>query len=270
MPWPRFSRRSLFAPGFVVHAGHSTKTLAHSWGPTGRDLGMHGLLVLRRGSGWYRDGEGRETAVAAPTLIQVFPGLRHEYGPGPGERWEESFVDFDGVVGDLAERQNLLERRQPVMAPSAAALQPLNLLIAAIADGVLADPLEAQWRLLGILLVMARTRRGGDGNDAGLERGRRALADHPERPYDLRRAAVAAGIGWESFRKKFRERYGMAPGRYRLRLRCEAAAERLLSRDSTVESAATAACFCDGAHLRRHFRAVIGMTPEMFRMAHKS
>jgi AraC-like DNA-binding protein len=184
--------------------------------------------------------------------------------------WEESFLDIDGAFGPLAEGQRLLDRRQPVTTPPPAALAPLTHLITAIDDGSLADALEAQWRLLGILMVLARARPSGDGDGdaAALERGRRALAEHPERPFDLRRAAAAAGLGWELFRKRFRAHYGVAPGHYRLRLRCEAAAQRLLARGATVEGAASDTGFCDGAHLRKHFRAVIGMTPEAFRRAH--
>jgi AraC-like DNA-binding protein len=226
---------------------------------------MHGLLLLVRGAGVYRDGDGRRQAVRGGDLFLLFPGLRHDYGPDPGGLWEESFIDIDGDLPRMWERQGILDRRRPILSPPAEAVLPLRHLIAAIDDGSLADPHEAQWRLYGALLMIMRARPAGD--DA-LEAGRRLLAADPERPLDPRRAAQAAGLGWELFRKRFRERYGVPPARYRLQQRCEAAAQRLLAEDATVDAVAERAGFCDGAHLRRHFRSVMGFSPEAFRRLH--
>lgn len=266
MSWPFFARRVLHAPDLIIRAGRSTKYPSHSWGKDGRDLGCHGVLILERGSGRYRDGDGRNEAVRDGALFLLFPGLRHEYGPGPGERWEESFVDCDGALPLLLERQGLLDRRRPLLRPGDDALRPLRLLIAAVESGRLADPAEAQWRLHGALLAAARA---APADDARLEAGRAALEAEPGRAMDPRAAADAAGMGWELFRKRFRARYGVPPARYRIHARCEAAAMLLLRSASDVDAVAAATGFCDGAHLRRHFRRAMGMPPETFRRLHR-
>lgn len=267
MAWPLFFRASVRCPGFTLVAGRSAKSPGHTWGPSGRDLRMHGFLLLVRGSGYYRDGEGRNEAVQAGALFLLFPGLRHEYGPGPGELWEEAFLDCDGDLPRLFEQQGLLDRRQRVRRPDPAATTPLRQLIDEVETGRLTDPHEVQWRLHGAVLALARL--DGRADDGRLERARQVLAADPHLQLDPRAAADAAEMGWELFRKRFRERFGLPPARYRLQVRCEAAAQALLSEDMPVERVASAHGFCDGAHLRRHFRRVMGQSPEAFRRLHR-
>lgn len=267
MTWPRFRRTSVRCPGFTLFAGRSVKSPRHTWGADGRDLRMHGFLLLVAGSGRYRDGEGRSEAVQAGTLLLLFPGLRHEYGPGPGETWEEAFLDCDGDLPQLLERQGLVDRRHRVRRPDAAAVAPLRQLIDDVEHARLSDPHEVQWRLHGAALALARL--DAPVEDGRLERARQALAADPQQQIDLHAAADAAEMGWELFRKRFRERFGLPPARYRLQLRCEAAAQTLLSDDAAIETVAVKHGFCDGAHLRRHFRRVMGQSPEAFRRLHR-
>lgn len=262
MVWPRLTRTAVRGAGFYLLAGRSSKTPDHTWGPAGRDLGMHGLLLLVAGAGTYRDGEGRREAMAPGDLIQLFPGLRHDYGPGPGQRWHEAYIDCDGDLPRLLAAQGLLDRRRPLLRPPPEAVLPLRRLIDEVEAERLVDPAQAQFRLHGAILALARGSRGAE--DAALEAGRRALAADPARPLDPRAAADAAGMGWELFRKRFRARYGLPPGRYRLQARCETAAQALLS-GGTVEEVAERCGFCDAAHLRRHFRRAMGLPPEAWR-----
>jgi len=262
MVWPTLTRTALRGAGFYLLAGRSNKTPAHTWGPVGRDLGMHGFLLLVDGAGTYRDGDGRREAVAPGGLILLFPGLRHDYGPGSGQRWHEAYLDCDGDLPRLLAMQGLLDRRRPLLHPPADVMAPLRRLIDEVEHGRLTDPAEAQLHLHGAVLALARWSRGGE--DAALEAGRRVLASDPARPLDPRAAADAAGMGWELFRKRFRARYGLPPARFRLHARCEQAGRALLA-GGTVEAVAGRLGFCDGAHLRRHFRRAMGMPPEAWR-----
>lgn len=266
--WPGFLRRDLSAPGFALHAGHSTKTRSHAWPPPGRDLGMHGFLYLAEGSGRYRDSDGNHQAVSAGDLWALFPGLHHDYGPGPGEIWHETFLDVDGGLTRLFEEQGLLDRARPVWRPEPADAAPLLRLIDDIARGRLDDPQEAQWRLHGAVLTLARGRSRDDG-DPAIDRARRILEQTPpDRPLDLRRVASEVGLGWEAFRKRFRNRLGHGPREHRLAARCHRAAELLLAPDADPAAVAAATGFCDPSHLGRHFRAVHGISPAAFRRSH--
>ncbi len=266
MVWPMLTRTTVRGPGFYLLAGRSSKTSRHTWWPPGRDLRMHGFLILAHGSGSYRDSDGRRETVAAGDLIVLFPGLHHDYGPGDGQCWQECYIDCDGDLLRLLAGQGLLDRRRPLLRQPGDGAAPLRRLIDDVEAGRLADPAETQWRLHGAVLALARWSRGGE--DAALEAGRQLLTADPARPLDPRSAADAAGMGWELFRKRFRARYGLPPGRWRLQARCEAAAQALATSAVTVESVATGLGFCDGSHLRRHFRRAMGLSPEAYRRLH--
>jgi AraC-like DNA-binding protein len=263
MVWPRITRTAVRGPAFYLLAGRSTKTVPRCWGEAGRDLRMHGILLLVHGAGVYSDSDGRSEAMTAGDLILLFPGLRHNYGPGPGQIWQEAYIDCDGELIRLLAAQGLLDRRHPLLRPPTDATAPLRQLIDDVEAGRLSEPTETQWRLHGAVLTLARWNRGGE--EAPLESARQVLVAEPARLIDPRQAAAAAGMGWELFRKRFRARYGLPPARYRLHARCEAAAQALVLGNSTVEVVAEQFGFCDGAHLRRHFRNAMGMSPEAWR-----
>ena len=105
MVWPIINRTAVRGPGFYLLAGRSTKTAMHTWGPRGRDLPMHGFLLLSHGDGTYSDSDGRRETMSAGDLILLFPGLRHDYGPQPGQIWNESFIDCDGDLPRLLAAQ---------------------------------------------------------------------------------------------------------------------------------------------------------------------
>lgn len=266
MAWPVFSRGEVRGPELLIQAGRSSKRPSHSWGTSGRDLGRFGVLMLVHGAGHYRDGDGRFEAVTAGHCFMLFPGLRHDYGPGAGDRWEEAYVDFDGGLARLLQVQGVLDRRRVVFRPDDSAWRQMLGLVSGIESGQLVDPRECQWRLHSALLALVPPSEDEDA----LEAGRRMLASEPERPMDMRRPAQAAGMGWELFRKRFRLRYGVPPARYRLHARCNTAAQRLLDPRMTIDAVAEASGFCDGAHLRRHFRKVFAVSPDAFRRLHRS
>jgi len=266
MVWPILTRTAVRGADFYLLAGRSSKHSQHTWGPAGRDLPMYGFLLLVHGDGLYRDSDGRRDMMTAGDLILLFPGLRHDYGPRPGEQWHEAYIDCDGGLMRLLAAQGLFDRSHPLLRPPRDITAPLRRLIDDVESGRLTDPAETQWRLHGTVLGLARWQRSGE--DAALEAGRRILVADPATPRDPRAAADAAGMGWELFRKRFRARHGVPPARYRLHARCEAAAQLLVAGGLTVEAVAEATGFCDGAHLRRHFRSTLGMSPEAFRRLH--
>ena len=226
---------------------------------------MHGFLILERGAGIYSDSQGLTEAVEPGAVILLFPGLRHEYGPGPGQRWEESFLDAGGPLMELLEVQGVLDRKQPVCRPPSSSISPLRRLIADVEHDRIHDPREAQWRLHGAILTLCRD---PVADAAGLAAGHACIRAQVTRPLDVTAAAAAAGMSVETFRKRYRDLYGLPPARARMHARCEAVAESLLAPGATLEHLAETFGFCDAAHLRRHFRKVFGLAPDEFRRLH--
>jgi transcriptional regulator GlxA family with amidase domain len=77
--------------------------------------------------------------------------------------------------------------------------------------------------------------------------------------------AAAAGLGYESWRKRFAAETGQPPGRYRARRRVDAAAELLRRSSLTNREIAEAVGFSDEHHFARQFRAVTGLSTTAYR-----
>lgn len=76
--------------------------------------------------------------------------------------------------------------------------------------------------------------------------------------------ADMAGLSVSRFATVFRSQFGKPPHRYLTETRIECA-KALLAQGSSVAAAASAAGFYDQSHLARHFKRVVGLTPEQFR-----
>lgn len=227
-----------------------------------RVYGMYALVLLLDGGGRYRDRHGVDRRVGAGDLIVVFPELPHQYGPEPGDNWDEIFVAFGGAafegwrahgldpahpvwrLGPLDEWSrrfsDLLKMPAASMAGACAAASAVHSLIA---DALAARPEEScDW----------------------LESARYALSRGAVAP-SVREIAADAGIGYETFRKTFKAATGESPGRYRKRQRLAQAAMMLQRADLSLEMIAAALGFCDAFHLSKAFKLEYGQAPAVYR-----
>lgn len=84
-------------------------------------------------------------------------------------------------------------------------------------------------------------------------------------PLNLASAAGRFGVTRDHLGRLFREATGSAPSSYFRRRRVFAAAGRLLNPGARVTDVAISLGFADVAHLSRHFRAELGLSPREYR-----
>jgi AraC-like DNA-binding protein len=98
-------------------------------------------------------------------------------------------------------------------------------------------------------------------HDALLE-AKKALEEGFDRPLYLRHIASIAGMHPVTFSRKFIERFGLTPTRYRLELRINAAVRLAWSRrDMSIRDVAAQVGFEDVRYMHRVFVRKFGMTP---------
>ena len=223
-----------------------------------RIYGMYAMVLILDGGGRYRDRRGVDRRLKAGDLVVVFPELPHQYGPEPGDKWDEIFIAFEGAAfegwrghgfdpahpvwslatdGEWARRfADLLRMPTGTRAEACEAAGAMHRLIA---DALAARPLGAEdW------LETAREGLGG---------GMGALS--------LQAIAANAGLGYETFRKAFRAATGESPARYRRRQRLGQAALMMQRKDLSLEMIAGALGFCDAFHLSKAFKREFGRSP---------
>lgn len=86
-----------------------------------------------------------------------------------------------------------------------------------------------------------------------------------DQPETITALARRLGVGRRSLERRFQAELGLTPSRAGLELRLDRASRLLQSTARTVTEIAHATGFCDGPHLIRSFRTVLGTTPAAFR-----
>ena len=148
----------------------------------------------------------------------------------------------------------------------------------------LGDQRELEWFLTTKLPI-----RGNDGRIIGvMALIRRYEADHahhyikevadavaylksnPHRLFTTAALAREVGISERSLQRKLLLATGLTPQELMLRIRIQAAANRLVSSSDTLSDIALKHGFCDQSAFTKNFRRQTGMTPRQFRVQHQS
>lgn len=229
------------------------------------------MVYLTAGGGRYQLRGQPPRRCHAGDLLVLFPEIAHAYGPEPGGRWSEIYVVFEGAVFDLW-------RRLGILSPERSMLKLLPVRRHARSFQGIAtkrggdDPARQLARIckLQCLLALALTKHpgteGGTG-DGSWPTWMAAVVERMEsdREASLGTIARAAGLSYESFRKKFRSITGVSPARYRNRMTIDLARKLIYEERLSNKELADRLGFCDEFHFSRRFRETTGRTPGEYR-----
>jgi AraC-like DNA-binding protein len=117
---------------------------------------------------------------------------------------------------------------------------------------------------LGLLVsrhaLPSREPRPAGRERSAVRRTREYLEEHATENVTLGAVATFAGLSPFHLCRVFREAVGMTPHAYQTQARVRRA-KSLLRAGLPIGLAATEAGFCDQAHLTRHFKRIVGLTP---------
>lgn len=236
-----------------------------------RKLSCYGVVQILNGSGTYSDRYTKPMPVKRGDLVLFFPGEPHRCGTRPGEFWDELWFEFEGPVFDLMRRTGLLNPRKPVHHSQNAdrlfkhffqIIPPLHLRdrtppqvivsrFIAVLNEVLADsdaldePSEPKDDWVNTACELLGAHQDSNGMDPTL-------------------VARRVGLSYESFRKRFKEVIGSAPGRYQQDSRIDRAAALLHQGRHTIKEIAESLEFCDAFYFSRCFKRRFGHSPRSF------
>lgn len=222
------------------------------------------LLIVDDGVISY-DLDGHEHGVVRPTVTLLPPDVPHDGGPATprGFRKRVAYLDRsvlpEELVGKAVDQPG---RHDPVLR------RQIDRMHRALAHP--GESLAAESLLALVLDALGRSlRRRRDG---GPERVPAGLA---ERMRDLLDASMGSGLTLRAAAetleahpthlvRAFSRRFGLPPHRYLTGRRVDAA-RRLLLAGWPVAEVAAAVGFYDQAHLTRHFRRYLGVSPARYR-----
>lgn len=232
-----------------------------------RSLSCHALVVVSQGTGWLNYA-GQNVSVTAPSLIWIFPGVEHGYGPG-ASGWREHWVLFAGATARAFEELGCFSRERPLVT-----LQGDDGILALFTDlrhalavegprGDLDSSVAAQQIIVG-------ASRHGRQVSAGTAKTTLArLRELAYLPLGAGQQAAQLGLTPQGLREIVQAATGVGPKEFVLQLRTSRAQSLLADTDFPIERVARLTGYDDGAYFSRLFSQRVGLSPSHFRLQHR-
>lgn len=238
-----------------------------------RTLRYYAFNYTLNGRGTYLGRNSAPRPVGRGDISLFFPGIPHGCGTAAGEFWDELWFEFEGPAFDLMRKTKLLDPARPVHHTEDCdywfrrffqIIPPLHLRQQTPPQVIVA-------RFVSVLTdILANSKadedRTPDRREEWVDRACQLLSNHEVHP-ENHVAAVARKLGfsYESFRKKFREAVGVAPGQFHLDARIDRAAALLHQGRHTIKEISEQLSFCDEFYFSRCFKRRFGQSPRAFR-----
>lgn len=250
----------LLGAGFSLKAG----------GDDGRRQGLqhYSLSWCLRGRGLFDDGATRQEVVPG-TLFQRFPSRPHRLELDRDGRWAECWLALGPDAYRLLATYRLVDPARPLttLALDASLIDEVRAERDALrraAEHELPLHLARIVALVVRLLLGARNQGRDRGTEAVMLACQRLAAD-PTIP--LRAAIRGSGMGYERFRKVFREQTGVAPGVFRIQRRLDRARALLHAGDLSIARIADQLGYASPFAFSSQFKRFVGVAPDHYRRA---
>lgn len=254
--------------------GLKTSLLKHPWHhwfdeKKGRILPTLTLVHVLRGGGVFRSSESGEVEIPVNSLVFAFPNVRHFYWFSEKTGWDDEWLEVEaetilpaldalGVTPERpvvrlggSSRMALVFRRLFDLARHGAS----EVRLAAGAYEVLATALDE---------VAAEERAVPDVDDpVGVMAS--SLCSPEAGSGLVREAALRVGLSASRMRTVFREKMGLSPKQYQLKMRLDRAAKLLSDGDTRIADIAVQVGFKSAAAFSTAFAKAYGLSPVRYR-----
>ena len=226
----------------------------------------YSMVYVLRGRGEYIDGENRRHALMPGTIFHRLPRDNHSTILDPTSDWAECFIALGSEMFSVLEVLGILGTRTPVFSLG------LSLETVKRFDSVLLMLGQASERELGssflslVTLLHDITRKNGvrSKEDLLVEMACERLENDLENRVPLQSVARDLSIGYERFRKLFKNTLGISPNEYRIRRRMERA-RVLLLQENSIKSVAAELGYPNTSSFAVQFKQEVGVAPGKFR-----
>lgn len=252
-----------------LNAGVIVRTREHPGGASIEPEDVFGMTYIHSGSGVYTDDRGVEQRLRAGQVFQRLPNRRIIVKPDLREKWIGIIFSFPTPYWEAMQKTvpNIPSEIAWDVGRPLAIIEKILSLQGLLRDGKEVSRSEATGRMQTIALSLFRLCNNVRSKSSAdvFEQARVNLGNFDYGDVSIPELATKCGIGYESFRKGFKNRFGESPAAYRNRLRLEAACRLLSDTDLSVTEISTRLAYADIFVFSRQFRIVMHCSPTQYR-----
>ncbi len=233
------------------------------------------VMMLQDSGGFYSNENGFECSLQYGDFFIAFPGQKIRYAPGATEIWSELCVAFEGTAFDLLQQPGLLSPHTPVWQLNNPKpwLGRLQTMLHATRPASTLEVAREATQFLALLLEMleaASHKTAAPATSDWFDRACVMLSSDLSQPPRLKQIATELDMSYDTFRRNFRQRAGLSPGKYFDKQRCQEAQDRLVKTQIPCWELAHYLGFCDEQHFSRRFKEWTGLSPRNYRSHHQT
>lgn len=235
--------------------------------------------LILQGTGEYRCGS-TVYPVQSPCVITQWPGQYLEYGPPPGQTWDELYLIYDSSLFGPLQRARLLRPDKPMwpilnIAAVEEQIAQLYDLAASSHPEEVVDRIDRVCERMVLETWLAPPALEVDSDDArAVQAVLQEIRHDLRRPVDLDKLIARHGFSQATFRRRWARFVRTPPAKYRMELRLREACRLLTQTARPIRQIARDVGFDDELYFSRCFHAKMRLAPrayrKMYRMVHST
>ncbi len=242
---------------------------------TGRTLNEYQMVYITRGRGVFEAKGVRLQSVEAGDLFFLFPGVWHRYTPDIKTGWDEQWLGFNGELAERLLSKPLVNRNKPIVRIGVD--ESLRQRFIGMVNTMIRDPAGAPFSSAGdIIKILGLVQEhilnmGVHGRlSSFIREAQNQILRQASLKINFEIMADKLGIGYSSFRHRFKQQTGVSPAQFQNSIRMNRAKDLLASTDLSISEIALQCGFENVYYFSRHFTQKMGMTPSAYRNQSRS
>jgi len=241
----------------------------------GRRLSEYQILYITKGEGIFESEITGSRKIHAGDLFILFPDIWHRFKPNIGTGWDEYWIEFDGDLINHFRTNEFLNPDNPVMSIGLEVdiIENYQKIIKLIKNQNPGFQYIATGILIQILGQLFASKKyqifEGKIIENQIKQAKIMIMENLYTFISQEEIAKNIGMGYSSYRKKFKEYTGVSPTQYQIQLRVNEAKVLLVTTLQPLKTIAYELGFDSPDYFLRLFKQKTGYTPSDFREKNK-
>lgn len=235
------------------------------------------LVLVLQGGGSYMDSKGLEYKLKPGSTFVRIPELEHSNYVDEHTNYLECYLEIGPLLFNALCSLRILELATPVHNINLEAnsniprrIWHLGWRLANCEDDEFSECAAEMVSILGEIQLLSHTVESGEKYRDLIEQACRELGDNFSRPFSLQDFCRSHNVGYENFRKLFKQRTGISPKKYRIRSKMDVAIAMLRDSSYPMPVISERLGYNDVREFNAQFKGEIGISPGKYRNQEKA